>query len=230
MIQFLFPFCSQQSTSFFCGFYCFGFFKGQYFCYLCQIYGYLAFLLPPQREAHLYLINKSKSKKPTWHLWTKLFSPPATLLFHPFCYASIKNVMGKCLSRAWIHAVFISWEITIKYQNLRWRIWGARAVISSGLNFCNSVITCLSKASLDHLQLVQNAAAKLLRRSSRCSHISPLLISHPWLPNKFRNQSRVQVLTFRALHGEAPTYTGKLLQPYVTSWTLRAHHPSLPLG
>lgn len=57
------------------------------------------------------------------------------------------------------------------------------------------MFTCLSKASLDHLQLVQNAAAKLLRRSSRCSHISPLLISHLWLPNKFRNQSRVQVLT-----------------------------------
>lgn len=29
-----------------------------FFCYLCQIYGYLAFLLPPQRGAHLTVVDQ----------------------------------------------------------------------------------------------------------------------------------------------------------------------------
>ncbi|KAF7651145.1 hypothetical protein LDENG_00115480 [Lucifuga dentata] len=36
------------------------------------------------------------------------------------------------------------------------------AFVSSHLDYCNSLFTCLSKASLDRLQAVQNAAAKLL--------------------------------------------------------------------
>ena len=46
--------------------------------------------------------------------------------------------------------------------------------ISSQLDYCNSIFTCLSKSSQDRLQLVQNSAARLLTRSSRMSHITPV--------------------------------------------------------
>ncbi|KAF7658064.1 hypothetical protein LDENG_00018050 [Lucifuga dentata] len=41
---------------------------------------------------------------------------------------------------------------------------------------------------MDRFQVVQNAAAKLLIKSSTWSHVSPLLISLHWLPIKFRVQ------------------------------------------
>ncbi|KAF7644144.1 hypothetical protein LDENG_00226950 [Lucifuga dentata] len=69
--------------------------------------------------------------------------------------------------------------------------------ISSCLNYYNSLFTCLSKTSLDQLQVVQNAAAKLPTRSSKWSHVIPLLISLHWLPIKFKVQFKVLVFTFR---------------------------------
>lgn len=49
------------------------------------------------------------------------------------------------------------------------------AFVPSHLDFCNSLFICLSKSSLDHLQMVQNAAAKLLTRSSKTTHTTPIL-------------------------------------------------------
>ncbi|KAF7644577.1 hypothetical protein LDENG_00219630 [Lucifuga dentata] len=50
------------------------------------------------------------------------------------------------------------------------------AFVSSRLDYCNSLFTSLSSSSLDHLQVVQNAAARLLIRSSKRSHATPLSI------------------------------------------------------
>ena len=96
------------------------------------------------------------------------------------------------------------------------------AFVSSRLDYCNSVLTCLNKTSLDRLQFIQNTAARLLTRSSRRCHISPILASLHWLPVNFRVQFKVLVLTFRALHGQAPEYLTDLLEPYVPSRTLRS--------
>uniref|UniRef100_A0A669CLJ3 Reverse transcriptase domain-containing protein n=1 Tax=Oreochromis niloticus TaxID=8128 RepID=A0A669CLJ3_ORENI len=96
------------------------------------------------------------------------------------------------------------------------------AFVSSHLDYCNSLFTCLCKASLEHLQVVQNAAAKRLTKSSKFSHVTPLLIQLHWLPVKFRIQFKVLTLTFRALHGQAPTYISELLHPYIPSRSLRS--------
>nr|XP_054594398.1 uncharacterized protein LOC129161884 [Nothobranchius furzeri] len=44
--------------------------------------------------------------------------------------------------------------------------------ISSRLDYCNSLFTCLSRASLNRLQVVQNACARLLTKSSKHTHIT----------------------------------------------------------
>jgi len=46
---------------------------------------------------------------------------------------------------------------------------------SSRLDYCNVLYTCLKKSSIDRLQVVQNAAASLLTRTSQRSHITPVL-------------------------------------------------------
>ncbi|KAF7655247.1 hypothetical protein LDENG_00058590 [Lucifuga dentata] len=96
------------------------------------------------------------------------------------------------------------------------------AFISSRLDYCNSLLTCLSKTSLNRLQTVQNAAARLLTKANRRSHITPILSGFHWLPVNFRVYFKILVLTFRALHGQAPPYLVDLIQTDSASRSLRS--------
>ena len=53
-------------------------------------------------------------------------------------------------------------------------------------------------------------------------HISPVLKSLHWLPVSVRIEFKILLLTFRALHGQAPSYIRDLLCPYVPSRRLRS--------
>uniref|UniRef100_A0A8C6MBL6 Reverse transcriptase domain-containing protein n=1 Tax=Nothobranchius furzeri TaxID=105023 RepID=A0A8C6MBL6_NOTFU len=99
--------------------------------------------------------------------------------------------------------------------------------ISSRLDYCNSLFTCLSRTSLNRLQVVQNACARLLTKSSKHTHITPLLLQLHWLPVNFRVHFKILVLVYRALHGQAPSYIGDLLSPYTPSRSLRSSDQSL---
>uniref|UniRef100_A0A8C6KM71 Reverse transcriptase domain-containing protein n=1 Tax=Nothobranchius furzeri TaxID=105023 RepID=A0A8C6KM71_NOTFU len=99
--------------------------------------------------------------------------------------------------------------------------------ISSRLDYCNSLFSCLSRTSLNRLQVVQNACARLLTKSSKHTHITPLLLQLHWLPVNFRVHLKILVLVYRALHGQAPSYIGDLLSPYTPSMSLRSSDQSL---
>ena len=101
------------------------------------------------------------------------------------------------------------------------------AFVSSRLDYCNSLFTCLSKTSLDRLQLVQNTAARILTRSRRSCHITPVLASLHWLPVQYRIRFKILVITHRALHGQAPNYLSDLLTPYVPIRSLRSSSQAL---
>uniref|UniRef100_A0A8C6NV41 Reverse transcriptase domain-containing protein n=1 Tax=Nothobranchius furzeri TaxID=105023 RepID=A0A8C6NV41_NOTFU len=94
--------------------------------------------------------------------------------------------------------------------------------ISSRLDYCNSLFTCLSRTSLSRLQVVQNACARLLIKSSKHTHITPLLLQLHWLPVNFRVHFKILVLVYKALRGQAPSYIGDLLSPYTPSRSLRS--------
>ena len=59
-------------------------------------------------------------------------------------------------------------------------------LISSRLDYSNSLFTCLNQKSIDQLQTVWNSAARLLTRTKRHDHIIPALASLDWLPLCFR--------------------------------------------
>lgn len=101
------------------------------------------------------------------------------------------------------------------------------AFVSSRLDYCNSLFTCLNKKELSRLQLVQNSAARILTRTNRRSHISPILKELHWLPVSYRINFKILVLTFRALHGQAPSYIGDLLLPYTPARALRSADQNL---
>ena len=84
-----------------------------------------------------------------------------------------------------------------------------------------------SQADLSRLQLVQNAAARLLTRTGRRSHITPVLASLHRLPVKLRIDFKILFITYKALHGLAPAYVSELLSPYTTMRSVRSSNQNL---
>lgn len=59
------------------------------------------------------------------------------------------------------------------------------AFVTSRLDYCNSILTGIPIRSIRKLQLVQNAAARILTHTKTYDHISPILYKLHWLPVKF---------------------------------------------
>ena len=63
------------------------------------------------------------------------------------------------------------------------------------------------------LQVVQNAAARLLTGVRKHHHISPTLAALHWLPICFPVNFKVLMLTYKALNGLGPRYLAERLLP-----------------
>lgn len=85
-----------------------------------------------------------------------------------------------------------------------------------------TVVTPFSKAIAN----LPNAAAKLLLRPSKRSHVTCLVAPH-CLPIKFRIRFKVLLTTYRALPGQSPADITDLLHPYVTSRSVWSSDQSL---
>ncbi|KAF7667853.1 hypothetical protein LDENG_00040620 [Lucifuga dentata] len=77
---------------------------------------------------------------------------------------------------------------------------------SSRLDYCNSLFTSLNKSLLGKQQLVQNATAKLLCRTSHRTSISPVVAPLHWLPVKYRIDFKILLFTYKAFHNQTPAY------------------------
>ena len=101
------------------------------------------------------------------------------------------------------------------------------AFVTSRLDYCNSLLSGCSNKSLKTLQLIQNAAARLLTRTRKRDHISPVLASLHWLPVKSRIEFKILLLTYKAVNGQAPSYLKELIVPYYPTRTLRSQNAGL---
>ena len=64
------------------------------------------------------------------------------------------------------------------------------AFITSKLDYCNALLCGLPSLLTQKLQSIQNAAARIITRTSRSAHITPVLFSLHWLPVCQRNNLR----------------------------------------
>lgn len=102
-----------------------------------------------------------------------------------------------------------------------------QALIVSRLDYCNAILCELPKTLIDELQSVQNAAARLIVRCPRDSHITSFLKQLHWLPISHRIKYKVLCLTYKGQNGLAPDYIKDMLCSYVPTRRLRSSNQNL---
>lgn len=81
------------------------------------------------------------------------------------------------------------------------------ALVSSRLDYCNSLLFGASAQNIRKLQAVLNAAARLVVGLRRNDHITPALRDElHWLPVPQRVEYKIALLVYKCLHGAGPQY------------------------
>ncbi len=72
--------------------------------------------------------------------------------------------------------------------------------------------------------MVQNAAARVLTRTRKYDHISPVMSTLHWLPINHRIDFKILLITYKSLNGLAPQYLSELLLHYSPPRPLRSQN------
>ena len=87
----------------------------------------------------------------------------------------------------------------------------AVALVSSKLDYCNTLFHYMPEKDIARLQRVQNCLARVVTKAPRFSHSVPILKRLHWLPVKFRIHFKICAITFRTLKENHPAYLADLL-------------------
>ena len=102
-----------------------------------------------------------------------------------------------------------------------------QSTVVSRLDYANSLLYGLPQTLIGRLQRVQNAAARLITRTRKREHITPVLISLHWLPVEYRTKYKILVFTYKALDRTAPSYICDLIEQRHSTRALRSSSRSL---
>ncbi len=97
-----------------------------------------------------------------------------------------------------------------------------QALVVSRLDYCNALLAGLPANTIKPLQMIQNAAARLVFNEPKRTHVTPLFISLHWLPVAARIKFKTLMLAYRTTTGSAPSYFHSLLRIYIPSRSLRS--------
>ena len=88
------------------------------------------------------------------------------------------------------------------------------SLVTPRLHYGNALLYGINKSLLEKLQRVQNMGARLITRTKKHDHITPVLITLHWLPIQYRCQYKILLYVFKAFHGTAPAYLQELISIY----------------
>ena len=89
----------------------------------------------------------------------------------------------------------------------------ANVLVSSWLDYCNSLFRSLSKFNLHKLQCIQNSAARIISNTRRHTSISPVIKNLHWLSIEHHRVFKTATLLYKFLH----TGFSKYFTPYLSS-------------
>ncbi len=90
-----------------------------------------------------------------------------------------------------------------------------QALVRSRLDYCNALLAGLPTNSIKLLQLIQNAAARLIFNEPKIMHVTPPFINLHWLPIAARIKFKALMFAYKITSGSAPLYLNSVLQTYV---------------
>ena len=144
-----------------------------------------------------------------------------------YCTFNLNHLINKICRSAYYHLhnirrihKYLSRESTEKLIH---------SFVTSHLDYCNGLLYGLPNNAIVKLQRVQNTEARVLYCVPRFSHINtPLLYKLHWLPVKYRIEYKIITLTFKAIHGTAPSYITELITFKTnSSYSLRSNNKLL---
>ena len=93
------------------------------------------------------------------------------------------------------------------------------SVVTSRLDYSNSLLAGIGKGQWDRLERAQRCAAHVVLQLPRS--VMPSLQDLHWLPIRFRVKFKIAVLVFKSIHGLAPNYLSDLLSYHAPAPSLR---------
>jgi hypothetical protein len=90
------------------------------------------------------------------------------------------------------------------------------AFVGRRIDNCNSLLSGISDGLIRRLQLVHNAAARLVTGLRKFDPITPTLRDLHWLPVRQRINYKITLLVYKCLNGLAPSYPANDCRPVLT--------------
>ena len=90
----------------------------------------------------------------------------------------------------------------------------ACSIVSTRLDYCNSVLYGVSAQNIQRLQKVQNSLARVLSGTKKREHTKPVLRDLHWLSVPQRIEYKVALITHKVLDTGQPQYLKNLVNEY----------------
>ncbi len=97
-----------------------------------------------------------------------------------------------------------------------------QALVISRLDYCNALLAGLPSNTIKPLQMIQNAAARLVFNEPKRAHVTPLFVSLHWLTVAARIKFKTLTIAYRTTTGSTPYYFHSLFRIYIPSRSLRS--------
>ena len=98
----------------------------------------------------------------------------------------------------------------------------ASAIVGPTLDYCNAMLVGISEVNLDKLRRVRNTLARIVTRTCRRDHISPVLADIHWLPIRARITYEIATVVFKMREVKQPMYLAELIVDYKLARELRS--------